>query len=372
MTGLALAWHLHQPTFVPDEEVRDWVKRSYAPLLEAHAERGIPLALNVTGALLERLAEVAPSFLDRIAALVDEGLVEPLGSGHHHPSFPLLSVVDAREHVRRDREATERYLGEAPSGFWPTDLAWVHLLVPVLADAGYDWSVVDGAALVQGNALPQWDETERNGLTAFRPDTSSLTVDTEFHRPYAATFGDQSLGIFVRDSLRSNALVGPSSVLRDAERVDEYASDLRSRAKRGSVLVGADAERITTGTLRGYRRLLDQLVEADTTVGTPEAVYDDRLAETRFFPASTFQYDLEPWMVTDDDWAYHQLLDEASRRVDDLRLDGGSADARRRAESLLLEAQDSGRLFWHYLRRTREPSYKCAYEALRVAREALR
>lgn len=372
MTGIALVWHLHQPTFVPDEELADRVERSYAPLVDAHVDRGLRLSLNVTGALLEQLADVAPTFLDRLAALVNEGLVEPLGSGHHHPSFPLLSPTDAREHVRRDREATERYLGAAPTGFWPTDLAWVHWLVPVLKEAGYDWSVVDAAALVQSNVLPQWEESEKRQVTALRPDRSSLTLDTEFHRPYAAAFGGQSLGVFVRDGPRSNELIGPDSVLRSAEAVDSYASELGSRARSGSVLLGGDAERIDTGTLRGYRRLLDRLVEADIDVGTPEQVYDDELARTRFFPASTFQYDLEPWTFAADDRAYLRLLDEASRRVDDLRLDGGDEQARQQAESLLLEAQDSGRLFWHYLRRTREPSYRCAYEALRTAREGLR
>ena len=370
MSGLALVWHMHQPTFVPDDELTGWVERSYAPLVDAHAERELPLAVNVTGALLERLADVAPAFLERLRTLVEEGLVEPLGSGHHHPSFPLLSPVDARAHVRRDRDATERYLGAAPTGFWPTDLAWVHWLVPVLRDAGYDWTVVDAAALVEGNALPQWEATEKQRVTALRPDRSSLTLETEFHRPYAATLGEQSLGVFVRDGPRSNALVGPESVLRDAEAVDEYVGDLTPRARNGSVLVGGDAERIDTGTLRGYRRFLDHLVETDVAVDTPEAVYDD-LASTRFFPASTFQYDLEPWTAAADDRAYLRLLDEASRRVDDLRLDGGDEQARRRAESLLLEAQDSGRLFWHYLRRTREPSYRCAYEALSTAREGL-
>ena len=134
--SVVLAWHVHQPFFVPDQEVLSWVAESYRPLLALHRERQIPFCLNVSGGLLRRLAELAPDFVAELAQAAENGDVELLGSGMYHPLLPLLPAERARAQIEGDLRAKRELLGRTPVGFWPADLGFAHWLVEPLAREG--------------------------------------------------------------------------------------------------------------------------------------------------------------------------------------------------------------------------------------------
>ncbi|MBK7579787.1 MAG: hypothetical protein IPI67_06210 [Myxococcales bacterium] len=363
---LALFWHIHQPFFVPDSEVREQVVESYLPLLELHERLKIPFSLNVSGALLTRLPQLGPEFVERLVAAVDSGLCEVVGSGAFHPLLPLLTPERARAQVRFDVEAKQRILGRAPRGFWPADLGWSHFLVPILAELGIEWTVLDGAARVMGSVLPAWQPEERHGQKVLSPRLSPLLHESELGRVDALRVGENRVLSIARHpgltwklvDLDEGALHRPDEVESYGRAVEQYF------ASGASLLVlGDDGERINGRTRLTYERVLRALVERVDRVVQGSAAVEERaaLAEERYLPTSTFLVDFSAWLNTPDDFVCFRLLETFTRELalrETLARHSGDAalqSALSAISSELLPLEDSGFYFWRYLRRTREP-----------------
>lgn len=376
-TEVVLAWHIHQPEFVPDEELREQCRESYRNVLRVHREHDAPFCLNVTGSLLERLGTVAPDLRQSMVSLADDGLLEPLASGYNHPLIPILPYESAREHVARDVAAKERVFGARPAGFWPTDLGWVHWMVPLLREFDVEWSVVDSTALTEGNALSAWEGTEESGHAVLDPQVEATTARRELHVPYQTAFDGDRLGVLLRDHQRSvelfgsdlggsgtGALYDEDALVGFVEAIVETPGDL--------VCLGEDGERLNPQTIRLYAALLDRLTSRDDVrlrTGTA-ALSDADVGRRRFFPASTFQHDLRAWDETMDDRSYRSFLSDVQRRVAALERHTGGTESPatphlERARDALLRAEDSGVVFWHYAERTRRAGYEAAMAAYR-------
>jgi alpha-amylase/alpha-mannosidase (GH57 family) len=387
---VVLAWHVHQPRFVPEDELLTQARESYRPLVEAHRETGVPVCFNVTGSLLDRLARAAPALVGDLRDSVEEGLVEPLASGYEHPLLPLLPYRSAEHHVRRDITSTRDHLGTEPTGFWPTDLGWVHWLVPLLRELGIEWTVVDGPSVAQANVLPAWESTTEGEFSVLEPLVEATTAERQFHRPYAVTFCDETLGVLPRNHERSVGLFGdhlsgdgPGALYDEAE-LDRWVADL-VEAPGEVVVVAEDGERINPQTVRLYRRLLERLDDHEDihVRGGSAALEGSDPGHARFLPAATFQYDLRAWAAAMDDWTYLYFLDRAQREVTALERRIGPARGEqqehdrpelqhlRRARDQLLQAEDSGVVFWRFADRTRSAGYEAAFEAYREARRGL-
>jgi alpha-amylase/alpha-mannosidase (GH57 family) len=364
---LGLVWHLHQPFFIPDREVQRRARESYRPLLRAHIDQEVPLVVNVTGSLLERLVELAPEVVDDLQVLADRGNLELLGSAFHHPVLPLLGRSHVREQLRRDRAVKRAALGTEPVGFWPTELAWSHQLVPQLVEAGYEWAVVDSVALSAGTSVPTWETTEYAGETVLEPDLTVAAADRELHGSYRAACGQHEIDVVLRHHSLSRGLVDPEvGVLSDPERLPTFVDSLADADAEtsGHVLVGGDGERVRPGTIHTYRRLLSRIrTRAGLEIGSAvhEAADDER-----FLPATTFQGGLAPWASTMEDYTYLLRLVRLEERctlaraVADL---GARGQEIGRAEEALLKAEDSSCVFWRYTPRARLAGHAALAEA---------
>src|SRR2546425_1268656 len=104
--------HFHQPVGNFDHVFEQHVRDVYRPLLERLAEREFfPIALHISGPLLEWLEAHETALLDRIGGLAGDGRLELLLSGLYEPVLASLPRGDRVEEIRWMREAVEGGVG---------------------------------------------------------------------------------------------------------------------------------------------------------------------------------------------------------------------------------------------------------------------
>src|SRR5437879_5697104 len=171
--------HLHQPVGNFDHVFEQHVRDVYRPLLERLAEREFfPIALHISGPLLEWLEAHEAALLDRIGGLAGDGRLELLLSGLYEPVLASLPREDRVEQIRWMREAVERRFGGKAhgGGLWLTERVWEPELAADLAQAGVRYAFVDDRHfLVTGFAgdrlhAPFWTESDGKRVALFPID----------------------------------------------------------------------------------------------------------------------------------------------------------------------------------------------------------
>ena len=310
---LALVWHIHQPFFVPDAEVLEQLVESYRPLLALHRELSLPFTLNVCGGLLSRLARLAPDWVGELRGELDAERVELVGSGMFHPMLPLMPYERARRQIEADLEAKRALLGAAPAGFWPTDNGWAHWLVPLLAERGVAWVVVDSSAAVQGAVLPSWRGAHKHGHRVLEPELSPLVGARELGQVHRLCHGEAQVFALLRHHELSWDLVDrQEGALHHEARLSPFLAGVRAHYASGAdlLVLGDDGERVRPQTLPGYRRCLEALRDDGVRFVTGSRALAPRRAGAteRYLPATTSLVDLSAWLTTMDDHACHGQL----------------------------------------------------------------
>jgi alpha-amylase len=142
--ALALAIHNHQPVGNFGWVFEDVFQKAYEPLLAAlERHPGVRLSLHYTGPLIEWIAAAHPDFVSRLGALVARDQVEMLGGGYYEPVLVSLPDRDRQGQLLRMADDVERRFGRRPRGAWLAERVWEPQLPSVLADAGYEWTILD-------------------------------------------------------------------------------------------------------------------------------------------------------------------------------------------------------------------------------------
>lgn len=149
----------------------------YRPLMERVAERDFfPIALHISGPLLEWLEVHDAPYLDLIGRLATDAKVELLSSGYYEPVLAALPRRDRLEQLEWMRDALVRRFGVQPAGLWLTERVWEPDLAADLAAAGLRYALVDDRHfLVSGferEALhaPFWTESDGRHVALFPID----------------------------------------------------------------------------------------------------------------------------------------------------------------------------------------------------------
>ena len=144
--SLALAIHNHQPVGNFGWVFAEVFELAYLPLVDALEKHpSVRLSLHYTGPLLECLAAERPTFIERLRDLVAAGQVEMLGGGWAEPVLVSLPERDRVGQLRRMAREVEDLFGARPHGAWLAERVWEPSLPSSLAEAGYDWTILDDA-----------------------------------------------------------------------------------------------------------------------------------------------------------------------------------------------------------------------------------
>jgi len=165
----AIVLHMHQPRYnfagptYESEIARDVFNQTlhpytYPPEVIGKYENA-KVTFNFTGSLIEQLNELMNADFDpRLKGLWNRylkaeklGGAEFTGCGYFHPIFPLIPEDDRRKQIEMHLKIFEETFGAKPRGFWLPELAFSIRVVPVLAEMGFKWTIVDGPHIVNAN-----------------------------------------------------------------------------------------------------------------------------------------------------------------------------------------------------------------------------
>lgn len=136
--------HLHQPVGNFRAVFEQHLGEVYRPLLRALMEgEAWPVALHLSGPLLEWFDANASDFVDEIGRHVADGHLELLAAGHDEPILAVLSRDDRLDQVLRHREHLRSRFGVTTTGLWLTERVWEPTLPEDLAAAGIRFAIVD-------------------------------------------------------------------------------------------------------------------------------------------------------------------------------------------------------------------------------------
>lgn len=195
----AMGLHMHQP---PDNlklliEHNEWEAQQIIKCYERAVRYAVKnsdigfFQVDFSGILLEQFLD--PWIVDRYMKYVDipqmlenyrmAKNIEIIGMGYYHPIFPLIPKEDWPEQLTKGREVFKKVFGQAPKGFWPSEMAFCMEMIPALVKAGYEYAVVDHVHV--------------------RPLDEKQPPDC--FKPYKASFGGAEIAIIPRNRDMSNA-----------------------------------------------------------------------------------------------------------------------------------------------------------------------
>ena len=119
-------------------------QEAYLPLIEAlERHPRIRLSLHYTGSLLDWLGEAQPTFIQRIARLVERQQVEIVGGAYYEPILPSIPDLDKLGQIRALSQRIQKDFHTTPSGMWLAERVWEPGLPRTLEDAGIAWTILD-------------------------------------------------------------------------------------------------------------------------------------------------------------------------------------------------------------------------------------
>jgi len=130
------------------------IDRCYRPILELARSTGFPIAIEASGWTLERIATLAPEWIEQCGELIGTGLVELVGSAYAQCAGPLLPAEVNRWNLRLGVEAYRRLLDVTPRVALVGEQAYSPGLVPLYLEAGYQAIITDWDNAYRSH--PEW------------------------------------------------------------------------------------------------------------------------------------------------------------------------------------------------------------------------
>lgn len=118
----AFLLHIYQPPVQIAPVIKQIVKESYRPILDAlreHPEAKITLNINAT--LTEQLDDYGfRDIIEGIATLASRDQIDFTGSGKFHPLLPLIPEPEVIRQIQLNTKTNRQYFGSVyqPKGFF--------------------------------------------------------------------------------------------------------------------------------------------------------------------------------------------------------------------------------------------------------------
>ncbi|MGI8510112.1 MAG: alpha-amylase/4-alpha-glucanotransferase domain-containing protein [Gemmatimonadaceae bacterium] len=247
--------HLHQPVGNFDSVFEEHVTEVYLPFLRRLAERDMfPIALHISGPLLEWMEAHDARYLDLLGSLVTQGKVELLLAGMYEPVLVALPREDRIEQIVWMREALARRFGVDARGLWLTERVWEPGLAADLVDAGVQFALVDdhhfrvvGFPPEQLHA-PFWTESGGKRVALF-PIDAKLRYLIPFHDPEETaaylrglrTAGHR-LAVLADDGEKFGGWPGTRDLVYGRGWLDRFIDTLQQLTNSGEVMLSTFAD----------------------------------------------------------------------------------------------------------------------------------
>ncbi|MCP4310232.1 MAG: hypothetical protein GY790_03130 [Bacteroidetes bacterium] len=342
--GIILCWYFHLPSVTSDDEIIDAINYSIIPLLQSHFRTKKKFSIAITGSLLKRISEIDNSVLELLRALLNEGLVEILGSFYYEIYPPAVPLSYLKEHVKKDLTVKEELLGERPVSFYVPNFTWVSVLELILSENRYQNCLLDFENFKYSTNVQTWKWSTFNNLEMKTVLENKFMLKGEGNLIYYTEY----LNYIFRDNfLVKRFCFGNNNVLHDQmkpEMVDEFVVDLFSQMNDNKFLTLCDdGDRINPVSYLNYEYFLEKLDEDICTFPGSVNSKEINKIELNYMPSSTISKHYEFWMKDIDSIMYKQLLDEVYLKM-------ANCNCPDKKETVL-ELQDVYFFFWKTISR---------------------
>jgi alpha-amylase/alpha-mannosidase (GH57 family) len=315
---------------------------------------------------LELLNAVIPAYRQRAAT----GQIEISTSPFYHPILPLLCDTeiykrthpqspmprhrfmhpeDALAQLTRAGDCHERLFGRRPVGLWPSEGSVSDDIIPLVAQAGYQWMATD--ELILARSL---------GINFGRDDRGRVDQPNQLYTPYLVSAGGATVACGFRDHVLSDRIGFVYAGWPADAAADDFVARLvdagRSASERSGgeeptvfvILDGENAWEHFAGGGRPFLRALYSRLSGHSelrTVTMTEACRPARRSLSGIFPGSWIDANFYIWIGHGDDRRGWSQLAEARAALDDPGPVDAATVARAREEVLIAEGSD---WFWWY------------------------
>jgi alpha-amylase len=141
---LVLALHNHQPVGNFDSVFEAAYRDSYAPFLTVLEQYpDLPIALHISGSLLEWLVEHHAEYIDRVRAFVERGQIEIIGGPFYEPILACIPRRDRVGQMSAYKRYLEQHFGAQVRGMWVPERVWEQSFAGDISAAGIEYTILD-------------------------------------------------------------------------------------------------------------------------------------------------------------------------------------------------------------------------------------
>ena len=195
-------FHLNLAFSSIEEEARPQVvEKCYWPLLKLSHDLRFPIGIEATGFTLSEIERIDPTWIEELKRLIDEGLVEFIGSGYAQLIGPLAPATVVRKNLEFGHGVYEEILGARPRVALVNEQAFSSGLVPHYLDAGYRSIVLDYDNM--SGHHPEWSDE-----VGHFPQLALGTNDSQIDLIWTRTVAFQKFQRFAHGDLEFNDYVG--------------------------------------------------------------------------------------------------------------------------------------------------------------------
>jgi hypothetical protein len=139
--------HNHQPLGNFDSVMEVLTERAYRPFLSAVRDRRtLKLTVHLSGPLLLWLEKRARDYFDLVGELVERGQVELMLGGMYEPILAAIPPDDRVAQIALMSDLVRSRFGVRPRGLWLAERVWEAGIIPALAEAGIEYTLMDDRA----------------------------------------------------------------------------------------------------------------------------------------------------------------------------------------------------------------------------------